>query len=97
MRAHWPEYLIEAWALGMFMISAGVFSTLLGVPGSPLQRIVPSEDLRRALVGVAMGLPLYKVVPEPVRVLLLNVTLAPNVFRMLKAPNVRLPLSVVPA
>ena len=23
LRDHWPEYLIEAWALGMFMISAG--------------------------------------------------------------------------
>jgi aquaporin Z len=56
LREHWPEYLIEGWALGMFMISAGIFSTLLGFPGSPLQKLVPNEDLRRALVGVAMGL-----------------------------------------
>lgn len=55
LREHWPEYLIEAWALGMFMISAGVFSTLLGFPGSPLRSIVPNEDLRRTLVGIAMG------------------------------------------
>jgi len=27
--AHWPEYFIEAWALGMFMVSAGVFTVLL--------------------------------------------------------------------
>jgi aquaporin Z len=55
LREHWPEYLIEGWALGMFMISASVFSTLLGYPGSPLVRVVQNEDVRRALVGVAMG------------------------------------------
>src|SRR5271156_5001939 len=65
LRAHWPEYLIEAWALGMFMISAGIFSTLLGFPGSPLQRIVPNEDLRRALVGVAMGLTAVALISSP--------------------------------
>ena len=56
LRQNWPEYLIEAWALGTFMISAGVLSTLLGFPGSPLQRVVQNEDLQRALVAVAMGL-----------------------------------------
>ena len=43
LRAHWPEYLIEAWALGTFMLSAGVFSTLLGRPGSPLVGIVQDD------------------------------------------------------
>jgi len=28
LRGHWPEYLIEGWALGMFMISAGLVTTL---------------------------------------------------------------------
>src|SRR5271166_5746273 len=65
LREHWPEYLIEAWALGMFMISAGIFSTLLGFPGSPLQRVVPNEDLRRALVGVAMGLTAIGLIYSP--------------------------------
>jgi len=65
LQEHWPEYLIEAWALGMFMISAGIFSTLLGFPGSPLQRLVPNEDLRRALVGVAMGLTAIGLIYSP--------------------------------
>ena len=56
LRAHWPEYLIEAWALGVFMISAGVFATLLGYPGSPLLQFLPGAGLRRALIGMAMGL-----------------------------------------
>lgn len=55
LREHWPEYLIEGWALGMFMISAGVFTTLLVHPDSPLARVVRSEDLQRALIGIAMG------------------------------------------
>src|SRR5690348_10996397 len=56
LRRNWPEYLIEAWALGSFMVSAGVFATLFDYPGSPVHRAIESADLRRALVGVAMGL-----------------------------------------
>lgn len=32
LREHWPEYLMEAAELGMFMISACVFATILGNP-----------------------------------------------------------------
>jgi aquaporin Z len=28
LQEHWPEFLIEAWGLGSFMISSGVFVTL---------------------------------------------------------------------
>jgi aquaporin Z len=52
---HWPEYLMEAAALGMFMISACVFTVLLEHPSSPVQQAVNSATLRRAIVGVAMG------------------------------------------
>jgi aquaporin Z len=55
MREHWPEYAIEALLLGLFMVSAGVFSTLLEAPGSPLREALPDPTLRRVLVGVAMG------------------------------------------
>jgi aquaporin Z len=52
---HWPEYLIEAWALGTFMISAGVFTVLVEHPDFGVPSIVESAALRRALVGLAMG------------------------------------------
>jgi aquaporin Z len=65
LRAHWPEYLIEGWALGMFMISAGVCSTLLGFPGSPLRQMLPGEELRRTLVGIAMGLTAVALIYSP--------------------------------
>jgi hypothetical protein len=32
LRAHFPEYLIEAACLGLFMISAGLFGSLLFAP-----------------------------------------------------------------
>lgn len=56
LRSHWPEYLIEAWGLGTFMLSAGLFTTLFEFPGSPLRAAIGSAALRRALIGAAMGL-----------------------------------------
>jgi aquaporin Z len=54
-RLHWPEYLIEAWALGTFMISAGVFTVLVEHPDFGVPAVIESAVLRRALVGIAMG------------------------------------------
>lgn len=55
LRRHWPEYLIEAWALGTFMLAAGAVGTLLAYPGSPLHAVLPDPTLRRVLAGLAMG------------------------------------------
>lgn len=55
-RDHLPEYLIEGWALGMFMISAGVMTWLIDAPGSLVHGVIADADVRRALIGVAMGL-----------------------------------------
>ena len=63
MRAsHWPEYGIEAGALSCFMISACVFGTLLGAPGSPVVSAVPSPLVRRVMMGALMGLTLIAIV-----------------------------------
>src|SRR5438067_6256662 len=55
LRQHWPEYLMEAAELGLFMISACAFTVLLFHPASPLARVVPDGMLRRLLMGLAMG------------------------------------------
>src|ERR1043166_4702468 len=55
LRQHWPEYLMEAAELGLFMISACAFTVLLFHPLSPVARIVPDGLLRRLLMGLAMG------------------------------------------
>ena len=52
---HWPEYLMEAALLGLFMISACVFTVLLEFPGSPVRQAVPDPGIRRFLTGLAMG------------------------------------------
>jgi aquaporin Z len=56
LRRHWPEYLMEAFGLGLFMASAGAFAVLLFHPESPVPSAVPDADVRRALMGLAMGL-----------------------------------------
>jgi aquaporin Z len=56
LRDHWPEYLMEAWGLGTFLVYAGLVVTLLEYPGSPLHAMLPDADLRRGLIGLAMGL-----------------------------------------
>jgi aquaporin Z len=55
LRDQWPEYLIEAWGLGTFMLSAGVFTVLVEHPDFGVPALVESADLRRALIGLAMG------------------------------------------
>jgi aquaporin Z len=55
LKRHWPEYLMEAACLGLFMISAFTFGAILEHPASPLHRAIPYSLLRRFLMGVAMG------------------------------------------
>jgi aquaporin Z len=55
LRTHWPEYLMEAAGLGLFMVSAGLFGTLLECPQSPVHRAIADPFARRVLMGVAMG------------------------------------------
>jgi aquaporin Z len=55
LRENWPEYLCEAAELGLFMISAGLFTILLHHPESPVVDFIPSEFIRRMLTGIAMG------------------------------------------
>jgi aquaporin Z len=62
---NWLEYLSEAWALGLFMLSACGFAVLLFHPASPVVRAVPSQLGRRGLMGLAMGLTLIVNVYSP--------------------------------
>jgi aquaporin Z len=56
---------MEASELGIFMISACVFTVLLEYPASPLRQSIPSALLRNALIGLAMGLTLISLVYSP--------------------------------
>ena len=55
LKEHWPEYLCEAAELGLFMISASLFTILLWHPASPVLNVIPNPFVRRMLIGIAMG------------------------------------------
>lgn len=52
LKKHWPEYLIEAWCLGTFMVSACAFGVILFHPASPAAGLGFARDV---LMGIAMG------------------------------------------
>ena len=62
---HWPEYMIEGVCLGLFMISACAFSALLEHPASPVHASVMNADVRRLLIGLAMGLTAILLIYSP--------------------------------
>lgn len=65
VRKHWPEYLMEAAGLGLFMISAAVVTALLEYPHSALYHLFPDPVVRRALIGMAMGLTAIGIIYSP--------------------------------
>jgi aquaporin Z len=56
LRRHWPEYLMEAAGLGLFMVSACMFATLFEHPTSPVPQCINAPLVRRLFMGLAMGL-----------------------------------------
>ena len=65
LRHHWPEYSIEASGLGLFMISAGVFATVLEYPQSIVHLVIADPLLRRAVMGLGMGATLAGLIYSP--------------------------------
>src|SRR2546427_10809513 len=55
LKEHWLEYFCEAAELGLFMISASLFTMLLWHPSSPVLNLIPNPFVRRMLTGLAMG------------------------------------------
>src|SRR5882724_8568381 len=65
LKKHWPEYLMEAAGLGIFMVSASVFTILLYHPASPALQVLSQEFPRRVLMGLAMGLTAIGIIYSP--------------------------------
>ncbi len=65
LRLHWPEYLMEAGETGFYLFSACTVATLLWHPASPIQRHLPSDAVRRILMGLAMGATIIVIVLSP--------------------------------
>jgi len=65
LRRHWPEYAMEALGLGLFMIAAAAFASLLQHPASPVRRAIEDDMARRALMGLAMGATATTIIYSP--------------------------------
>lgn len=65
LRFHWPEYLMEAGELALYMFFVCAFATLLQHPGSPLRHLIVSGFFRRTLMGLAMGTTVISIVMTP--------------------------------
>ena len=65
LKRHWPEYLIEGFCLGLFMVSAAVCTTLIEHPASPIRHAMPDDLSRRILIGLAMGLTAVTLIYSP--------------------------------
>jgi aquaporin Z len=64
-KQHWPEYLMEAVELGLFMCSACAFSVLLFHPSSPVGQIFNDGVVRRLAMGLAMGATAIAIIFSP--------------------------------
>jgi aquaporin Z len=65
LKRHWPEYLIEGAALGLFMIAATLFTLLIEHPASPIRQAIPDALTRRLLMGLAMGATAVGIIYSP--------------------------------
>lgn len=65
-RRHWPHYLAEALGLSFFVGCSGLLTMLVEHPASPVHQALPdSKLLRRAVLGLGVGLVLVIIVYNP--------------------------------
>jgi aquaporin Z len=62
---HWPEYLFEGIELGLFMLAACSFGTLLFYSGSTVVSHIPSSAVRLVFMGLAMGASAIAIILSP--------------------------------
>ena len=56
---------MEGALLGLFMVAACGFATLLEYPASPVHEALPDGNVRRLLMGFAMGLTAIGLIYSP--------------------------------
>ncbi|HEY0385019.1 MAG TPA: aquaporin [Pyrinomonadaceae bacterium] len=65
LKKHWPEYLMEAAGLCVFMLSACAFGALIFHPASVVRARITGPLLRRMLMGAMMGLTAIAIIYSP--------------------------------
>lgn len=65
LRLHWPEYLMEARELAVYMFLACAFARLLQHPALPIRHKIVGAISRRAIMGIAIGATVVAIVLTP--------------------------------
>jgi aquaporin Z len=65
LRFHWPEYLMEAAEVAIYLLFTCIFASLVLYPASPVRHLVESAAGRRALMGLAVGATVVAIVMSP--------------------------------
>ena len=65
LRHHWPEYLMEATGMGLYLFFTCLFATLLQHPHSPIRQTIQSAMVRRGLMGIAVAATVVAIVLSP--------------------------------
>ncbi len=65
LRVHWPEYLMEAGEMSLYIFCTCSFATLLQHPASPVRHFFISSIARRALMGSAIGATVMALIMSP--------------------------------
>jgi len=65
LRAHWPEYLMEAALLALLLLALCVINAAVEYPASPIRQALADPALRRLVRGLAIGLVAIALVYSP--------------------------------
>src|ERR1700733_340287 len=65
LRLHWPEYLMEAGEMSLYLFCTCSFATLVQHPASPVRHFFINGIIRRALMGLAVGGTLIALIMSP--------------------------------
>lgn len=64
-RLHWPEYLMEAGEVAIYLFFTCVFATVLQHPASPISHLIVPPIARRGLMGLAIGATVTAIILTP--------------------------------
>jgi aquaporin Z len=65
LRNHWPEYLMEAGEIALYMFLICAIATLLLHPASPLHQVIHRGLFRRVLMGFLVGSAVIAIIMTP--------------------------------
>ena len=65
LRFHWPEYLMEAGEVALYLFLTCIFASLLLNPASPVRHFVGSTRGLRALMGLVVGATVIAIITSP--------------------------------